>query len=984
MQRWSFGQPVTDSSIYGNGLRCRFADVLRIVSVNSVAGVAQPPRLHAISPMPQRLTSLRRAAPPLVLFLLLLGFSVTAVWAQGEVDPELDEIASPTRTIAVRNARIVTAPGKVIERGTLVMRAGTIAAVGPSVAIPPDAEIIEGEGLTLYPGFIDALGDEGIVVPKVENLPKVPRPGDPPNDRAGIRPERDARNLLDPNAPSIDSMRRLGYTVAQVAPRDGMLPGTAAVIRLGGRGVADVVVSIGSATVAQFAPVDDIYPATRMAIMAKMRDLVARARQVDDGHRNLERPAIGDDRLRSDPSLDALIPTARGERPLLFATTGALDAVRAFRLGRELKLPTTLLGSWDIWTIADTLAAARVPVLLSLALPAQPAEGDSAARRRDSVALATQRNSDAPLRELTEADTLAERGHLLAARNRTLHTAGAAASELVRRKLPVAFASWGARRGEIRSALRAMARAGMSEQEILAALTVQPARVLGLEKTMGTIETGKAANLVAWTGSMLDSTAGVRYTFIAGRRYSYDASRGSDTARTRVDTSFSTGTLPVASVLRNRAVGARRGSLLIRNATVLTVASGGTLENTDIAVENGKIVRIGRNLPAPSGAETIDATGMYVMPGIIDAHSHIGITDVNEWTNPVTAEVNVGDVLDGTDISIYHALAGGVTISHAMHGSANAIGGQCRTIKHRYGEQDPNALTMEGAPRTIKFALGENPTRVHGRGFGVRPSTRMGMEQVYRTAFNDAQRYGRAQEEYRAGRRNAPPPYSLRMETLAAILRGEIIVHCHSYRADEILMLMRVLRDFGIKRVVFQHVNEGFKVAPELAQFGAMASVFADWWAYKFEVYYSTAYNAAILTRNGVVTSINSDSPELDRHLYHEAAKTMKYGGLTKDEAVALITINPARQLGIEDRVGSIEVGKEADLAIFTAHPLSIYARCRTTIVDGVVRFDDVLDPDDMRMEIDPSRSVDEVTTFRDDRDHCMDGTEHLFEEEGR
>jgi imidazolonepropionase-like amidohydrolase len=236
-----------------------------------------------------------------------------------------------------------------------------------------------------------------------------------------------------------------------------------------------------------------------------------------------------------------------------------------------------------------------------------------------------------------------------------------------------------------------------------------------------------------------------------------------------------------------------------------------------------------------------------------------------------------------------------------------------------------------------------------------------------------------AWEDYEAGResnpRLTPPPYSGRLEVLADILRGEIIVHSHSYRADEILMLLDVLEDFGVDRIVFQHVNEGFKVAPELAAYGAMASVFSDWWAYKFEVYYSTAYNAAILTRNGVVTSINSDSPELNRHLYHEAAKSQRYGGLSDNEALALITINPARQLGIEDRVGSIEVGKDADLAIFSAHPLSIYAVPQKTIIDGEVRFDIDEDPDDMRLLVDPLEEIDAAVFSENGHTHqCLDG----------
>jgi len=333
-------------------------------------------------------------------------------------------------------------------------------------------------------------------------------------------------------------------------------------------------------------------------------------------------------------------------------------------------------------------------------------------------------------------------------------------------------------------------------------------------------------------------------------------------------------------------------------------------------------------------------------------------------------------------------LGGGVTTIHAMHGSANAIGGQCETIKLRYGVKDPAALLMAGAPRTIKFALGENPTRVHGTGSSIMPRTRMGVEFIIREALSKAKEYREVWDNYnkaktRKGFRGAPPSYSLRLETLADILKGDIIIHCHSYRADEIYMLMNVCRDFGIKKLVFQHVNEGYKVAPELAKFGAMASVFADWWAYKFEVYYSTAYNAAILTRNGVTTSINSDDGELMRHLYHEAAKTQKYGALTDDEALALITLNPAKQLGIDARVGSLEPGKDADIAIFKGHPLSSYTIPMITIVDGVVRFDREKDPDDMRIYIDPKLPL-EVSTFQESGDHhndnCMRDAAESFE----
>jgi imidazolonepropionase-like amidohydrolase len=399
---------------------------------------------------------------------------------------------------------------------------------------------------------------------------------------------------------------------------------------------------------------------------------------------------------------------------------------------------------------------------------------------------------------------------------------------------------------------------------------------------------------------------------------------------------------------------------LIQDATVLTVTNG-TLENGDVLVRDGDIAEVGQDLSAPSGVETYDASGEYVMPGIIDAHQHFGLSNINEATNQVTSEVGVGDVLDPYDIGLYRGLAGGVTAAHVMHGSANPIGGRNETIKLRYGTTDPSALKMEGAPRTVKLALGENPTGLYGERDQI-PRTRMGVEHVIREAFTEAERYLEARQAYRNDERDRPPAHSERLEVLAGVLQGDVIPHVHSYRADEIVMLMNVLDDFGVDDVVFQHVNEGFKVAPELAAFGddgAGASVFSDWWAYKFEVYYSTAYNAAILEDNDVRASINSDIPGEQRDLYLQAAKTQRYGDLSDQQALSLITINPARQLGIADQTGSIEEGKNADLALFSEHPLSVYTQPQRTYVDGVVRFDHEDDPDDMRLRVDPEGTVD-------------------------
>ena len=415
-----------------------------------------------------------------------------------------------------------------------------------------------------------------------------------------------------------------------------------------------------------------------------------------------------------------------------------------------------------------------------------------------------------------------------------------------------------------------------------------------------------------------------------------------------------------------------KGSVLIQNATVITITNG-DLEDTDILVRDGVITRIGQNLSAPRGVETVDASGKYVLPGIIDAHSHLNGVDINEGRNPVTAEVTMEESVNPNAIGIYRALAGGVTTIHLMHGSANVIGGQGETLKLRFGANQEE-MRFEDAPRTIKFALGENPTRVHGQGNGVQPRTRMGVEQVIRNHFDAAidykrnrQAYLERKSQYDRRRRGTPPvpvAQNLRYDVLNDIIDGNILVHCHSYRADEILMLMRVFNDYGVKNYTFQHANEAFKVAPELAKNGAGASVFSDWWAYKFEVYYSTAFNASILNANGVTTSINSDSNELIRHLNHEAAKTVRYGMTTENDALKMITLNPAKQLGIDDKVGSIEEGKQADFAIWNGHPLSIYSIAEMTFVDGVKYFDRENDADDMRIEINPEVDFDDAQNF--------------------
>ena len=386
---------------------------------------------------------------------------------------------------------------------------------------------------------------------------------------------------------------------------------------------------------------------------------------------------------------------------------------------------------------------------------------------------------------------------------------------------------------------------------------------------------------------------------------------------------------------------------LVRNATVLTV-SHGTLPNTDVLIRNGKIAAIGQNLKAPDGAVVIEATGKFVLPGIIDAHSHTMMDgSVNECTRSVTSMARAQDILNPTAANIYRGLAGGTTSALLLHGSCNSIGGLSATVKFKWGHPAAD-FPFPGAMPGIKFALGENPKRTNFNVPGLQPrypATRMGVEETIRDAFTRARDYKRDWDDYRAavarGDKNVViPRRNLELEPLVEVLEGKRYVHSHCYRADEILMLIEVADDFGFKVRTFQHVLEGYKVAAEMARHGAGGSTFADFWGYKMEAYDAIPYNAAIMTRHGVIVSINSDSDERARRLNIDAAKMMRYGGLTEDEALKLITLNPAMQLGIDKRVGTIDVGKDADLAIWSAHPLSVYARVEQTFVDGELLFD--------------------------------------------
>jgi imidazolonepropionase-like amidohydrolase len=387
-------------------------------------------------------------------------------------------------------------------------------------------------------------------------------------------------------------------------------------------------------------------------------------------------------------------------------------------------------------------------------------------------------------------------------------------------------------------------------------------------------------------------------------------------------------------------------TLLFKNATVWTNEKEGILEETDVLVKNGKIVAVGKNL-SDASATIIDAKGKHLTSGIIDEHSHIAISrGVNESGHNSTAEVKIEDVVNSDDINIYRDLAGGVTTSQLLHGSANPIGGRSAIVKWKWG-LSPDEMLYKDQPKFIKFALGENVKQAN---WGIDnptrfPQTRMGVEQVFTDYFQRAKEYDLSWKNYKSNaKKSKAPRVDLELQTLAEIINKERFITCHSYVQSEILMMMNVAEKFNFKMNTFTHILEGYKVADKMKEHGVGASTFSDWWAYKFEVNDAIPYNGSIMHNAGVLVAYNSDDAEMSRRLNQEAGKAVKYGNISEEEAWKFVTLNPAKLLHIDDKVGSVKVGKDADLVLWNNNPLSIYAKAEKTLIEGVVYFDIVKD----------------------------------------
>ncbi len=972
--------------------------------------------------------SSHRSRIRLISSLLLLSVLVWAVVLQAEPP-------APPPYYAIQNVRVVSGAGSPIEGATVLLADGLIEAVGKNVKIPGDARVIDGKGLSLYPGLIDAMTTmaqkqaESSGDARPARAPAVMGPEDRPATTPWVNPTEqlaeDAR---------IEKWRKAGFTAAVTAPEKGIFCGQAALIDLVDKPDRQAVVATPVAQRLNFTGEGELraFPGSLMGVFAYVKQVFLDA----DNYAKVKAAYNKDPRGRVRPEYDRTLEPIEAavveKTPFLMPANLGREIDRALAMQRELRVPVILYGGQGAYDRAGALRAAKIPVLVNLNWPKEE-------KNRDPEA-------ETPLR------TLAHR-----------RLAPTTPGVLAKERAAFAFYSGGlATTSEVFESVRAAVEEGLTNDAALAALTSNAASILGVGDRLGTIEKGKIANLVLATDWPWAEGVEVRAVFVDGRMYQErksdepteapksdvsgtwtitmhtprgarelkadvtmskegkvtgkvtgergeyameDGRMSGDQLRfkTTRETTTSSWTLnvegeklagtttsgsmtmdisgtrtakgdasasadkgkdkdkkkdevPVDELRRTRAQAQgpakKMGTFAITNAQIWTM-SGPTIERGTVVVSNGKIRAVGSDVKVPGGAEVIDAKGGAVIPGIIDCHSHIAIEGgVNEGTLAVTAMVEIGDVLNPDDVGIYRALAGGVTSANLLHGSANPIGGQNQVIKLRWGA-DAEGLKFTGAPSGIKFALGENPKRSNfnasANGVPARyPATRMGVMDVIREAFTEAREYQREWADYNKGARNGIKPTlprrDLEMEALVEILEGERLVHSHCYRADEIVQLLDLAEEFGFRVATLQHVLEGYKIADEIAEHGAGASSFSDWWGYKVEAYEAIPHNAALMTERGVVVSINSDSGEEMRHLNQEAAKAVKWGGMNEIDALKLVTINPAKQLRIDDRVGSIEVGKDADLVLYNGHPLAISSVVQKTWIDGDLYFDQEAD----------------------------------------
>lgn len=941
-----------------------------------------------------------------LLSLAVLSVSTLGAQQSSRTEPVAGLRANATGYHALVGARVVTAPGQLLDNATIVIRNGVVTAVGTGIATPAGARVWELKGLTVYPGFIDAHADLG---------------GDLPTPGGDVGPTHwnpqvrawfsTTANLKDDSTRRV-ALRSLGFGAALAVPRQGIFRGTASVVNLSDAGVRERVLRPDLAQTIGFSrsfALGGMYPNSTMGTVALMKQTFLDAEWYGRAWTAYETSGRSILPPETSEALAAMGKAIKGQQPVLFQTDSEEEYLRAFKLAQEYKLTPWFRGSGQEYRLIDVLKTRTQPLIVPLTFPDAP-----------NVA-----NPEAALNV-----SLADLRHWYLAPTNPAQLAGAG--------IPFAITADGLSSiDQFLPNLRVAVSRGLAVDKALAALTTVPAGILGIDRTHGTIAVGKVANLVVSEGDLFTEEANIRDVWVQGARYGISRPpqvdprgtwtiasddvgtfksatlrlegplnriRGTiempsrrpvnitgvriiaETGRleatfngeqlglegavllsgsVRGDEFFGWMSLPTgtdASYKGTRTepyVGAARGvvavkvpkidlpfirpamefgrtappeqpaAVVVRNATVWTQGAQGRLENADLLVQNGKIVKVGQKLTAPKGAVEIDGTGKHVTPGLIDPHTHGGVSSVNESGFAIVPEVQMGDVITQNNIWFYRQLAGGLTTTMILHGSANPIGGENVYVKTRWGSL-PDEYKIANAPRTVKFALGENPKRSPNR----YPNTRMGVQEIIRDHFLAARDYEKEWKNWEKTKTGIPPRKDLRMEAILDILNQKLRITSHGYRADEFLALVRLAEEFGFKVQALQHGVEAYKIADELKKSGVAAVVWSDWGAFKLEAYDATSYNARLLMEAGVVTSLHSDDNEISTRMNWEAGKLLR-SGVTELDAMNTVTINSAKAIGIDDRIGSLDAGKDADFVIWNGNPLSQFTKAEQTWVDG-------------------------------------------------
>ena len=820
------------------------------------------------------------------------------------------------------NATIVVNSEKTIENGTIIFRDGKIINVGKGIKMPKNTIIIDKKDKFIYPSFIETTSSMSIK--EAKRLAYSTRSAMYGPTREGFYWNdhilSDYKAYLDYKYDSSKAkeLRASGFGVVNTHRSNGIHSGTGILLALSDSSNENQrVLSNNSTEFYSFnrnALSNQSYPTSIMGSMALIRQFF----------HDLEWYSAGQAKNK-DYAIEAAIKNKF--MPKIWNSGSNLNFLRALKISKELDIPFAVVGSGFEYMDLNAVLKYKNKLIIPVNFPAAYDVSDPDLTKKISLG---------SLREWNQAPS-------------NLYM-------LEKNNIQFSVTSSGLKKkSELLPNIRKAIRRGLSTKSALEALTVNPASILKIKGVTGELTKGSYANFLVTSKPIFDENSEIYENWVIGVKHvvkkeikptSKNKQAVNDTVKKADKKIKAIDFVPVT--FPNKAYGNKTvpqsENMIIRNATVWTNEAEGILQNTDVAVSNGVIVAIGQNLQNNNNSREIDGTNKHLTSGIIDEHSHIAASSINESGHNSSAEVTIADVINPNDISIYRTLSGGVTTIQILHGSANPIGGQSAIVKLKWGETAENML-MKDAAKFIKFALGENVKQSNWSSYSRFPQSRMGVEQVYVDFFQRAKEYGEQWDKYnslpkRTKSKTPKPRYDIEMEVVWEILRGERHISCHSYVQSEINMLMKVAESFGIKINTFTHILEGYKVATKMAKHGAGGSSFSDWWAYKYEVIDAIPYNGPILTEAGVTVAYNSDNAEMIRRLNQEAAKAVKYGGLSEEEAWKYVTLNPAKLLRIDDKVGSIAPGKHADLVIWSHNPLSIYAVAEKTIIEGAIFYD--------------------------------------------